>query len=141
MAGGVASADSLFAATDRNDDPARPHLVAITARRDMQHWLLWAQHHGLKPNIIVPAALLLPAPATGFSRGQIGGVSVLRGVDLALTQDMAVPALLGDAPVRDVVPDEVNALSIAALNDPRSEEHTSELQSLMRISYAVFCLK
>src|SRR3546814_1610056 len=27
------------------------------------------------------------------------------------------------------------------LIDPRSEEHTSELQSLMRISYAVFCLK
>src|SRR3546814_4010450 len=33
----------------------------------------------------------------------------------------------------------------AGLNDPpskpRSEEHTSELQSPMRISYAVFCLK
>src|SRR3546814_4906775 len=27
------------------------------------------------------------------------------------------------------------------LAQPRSEEHTSELQSLMRISYAVFCLK
>src|SRR3546814_7588145 len=27
------------------------------------------------------------------------------------------------------------------IDDPRSEEHTSELQSLMRISYAVFCLK
>src|SRR3546814_6293532 len=26
-------------------------------------------------------------------------------------------------------------------NCPRSEEHTSELQSLMRISYAVYCLK
>src|SRR3546814_5793668 len=26
-------------------------------------------------------------------------------------------------------------------SDLRSEEHTSELQSLMRISYAVFCLK
>src|SRR3546814_3240527 len=26
-------------------------------------------------------------------------------------------------------------------NEKRSEEHTSELQSLMRISYAVFCLK
>src|SRR3546814_4679797 len=26
------------------------------------------------------------------------------------------------------------------LSDPRSEEHTSELQSLMRTSYAVFCL-
>src|SRR3546814_2251335 len=30
-----------------------------------------------------------------------------------------------------------SALTLA----PRSEEHTSELQSLMRISYAVFCLK
>src|SRR3546814_3862433 len=28
-----------------------------------------------------------------------------------------------------------------ALEADRSEEHTSELQSLMRISYAVFCLK
>src|SRR3546814_5498071 len=27
------------------------------------------------------------------------------------------------------------------VNGSRSEEHTSELQSLMRISYAVFCLK
>src|SRR3546814_4407190 len=27
------------------------------------------------------------------------------------------------------------------VGDARSEEHTSELQSLMRISYAVFCLK
>src|SRR3546814_4635835 len=32
-------------------------------------------------------------------------------------------------------------LSKAAANHIRSEEHTSELQSLMRISYAVFCLK
>src|SRR3546814_5516715 len=30
---------------------------------------------------------------------------------------------------------------IVAVEDARSEEHTSELQSLMRISYAVFCLK
>src|SRR3546814_2655373 len=30
---------------------------------------------------------------------------------------------------------------IAAMRGQRSEEHTSELQSLMRISYAVFCLK
>src|SRR3546814_8606580 len=30
---------------------------------------------------------------------------------------------------------------IAACANARSEEHTSELQSLMRISYAVFCLK
>src|SRR3546814_5623950 len=28
-----------------------------------------------------------------------------------------------------------------SMSEDRSEEHTSELQSLMRISYAVFCLK
>src|SRR3546814_4081028 len=31
--------------------------------------------------------------------------------------------------------------SMTRLRSNRSEEHTSELQSLMRISYAVFCLK
>src|SRR3546814_982443 len=49
----------------------------------------------------------------------------------------------GDVVVRvngeDVTPD--NTLSYIVANLPRSEEHTSELQSLMRISYAVFCLK
>src|SRR3546814_4542529 len=30
---------------------------------------------------------------------------------------------------------------LVAVVDARSEEHTSELQSLMRLSYAVFCLK
>src|SRR3546814_1902418 len=38
-----------------------------------------------------------------------------------------------------LVPDEASPL--APEIKPRSEEHTSELQSLMRISYAVFCLK
>src|SRR3546814_2279884 len=33
------------------------------------------------------------------------------------------------------------AAGCRTLNERRSEEHTSELQSLMRISYAVFCLK
>src|SRR3546814_1807709 len=33
------------------------------------------------------------------------------------------------------------AFSKASCKNGRSEEHTSELQSLMRISYAVFCLK
>src|SRR3546814_3115447 len=35
----------------------------------------------------------------------------------------------------------VAELVVDAALDQRSEEHTSELQSLMRISYAVFCLK
>src|SRR3546814_10254459 len=33
------------------------------------------------------------------------------------------------------------AIAATQLSAARSEEHTSELQSLMRISYAVFCLK
>src|SRR3546814_7346541 len=37
--------------------------------------------------------------------------------------------------------DEVPARRDGLPDLPRSEEHTSELQSLMRISYAVFCLK
>src|SRR3546814_9004673 len=32
-------------------------------------------------------------------------------------------------------------IGLVSLTESRSEEHTSELQSLMRISYAVFCLK
>src|SRR3546814_9274427 len=35
----------------------------------------------------------------------------------------------------------VEALAALSADAVRSEEHTSELQSLMRISYAVFCLK
>src|SRR3546814_5142231 len=38
-------------------------------------------------------------------------------------------------------PDAVSSLYLQTLLNYRSEEHTSELQSLMRISYAVFCLK
>src|SRR3546814_9738221 len=43
---------------------------------------------------------------------------------------------------------EIDSVSLCSTTKPqaliqpwRSEEHTSELQSLMRISYAVFCLK
>src|SRR3546814_5989278 len=36
---------------------------------------------------------------------------------------------------------EIRSLAINMELEERSEEHTSELQSLMRISYAVFCLK
>src|SRR3546814_987757 len=51
-----------------------------------------------------------------------------RGVD--------VHRLAGDAAALFLILDEMEGPHIV-----RSEEHTSELQSLMRISYAVFCLK
>src|SRR3546814_2580030 len=52
-------------------------------------------------------------------------------------------AELGSASARitdiDCAPNSSAAVSLGVVT--RSEEHTSELQSLMRISYAVFCLK
>src|SRR3546814_3645722 len=44
----------------------------------------------------------------------------------------------GDIAYSYVIPPEIEQPLARAM---RSEEHTSELQSLMRISYAVFCLK
>src|SRR3546814_8129200 len=38
-------------------------------------------------------------------------------------------------------PPTVSGRATSPISGRRSEEHTSELQSLMRISYAVFCLK
>src|SRR3546814_5183037 len=68
--------------------------------------------------------------------------------------DTAFFAAAGDAALRDEIPagmmmqaDVVAAYALRALARgdavavPRSEEHTSELPSLMRISYSVFCLK
>src|SRR3546814_4464462 len=51
------------------------------------------------------------------------------------------PSMMREKPLRTIIA----AASAQAKNrqrgGARSEEHTSELQSLMRISYAVFCLK
>src|SRR3546814_8610978 len=46
----------------------------------------------------------------------------------------------GDASERSIMAASILA-KVARDRHMRSEEHTSELQSLMRISYAVFCLK
>src|SRR3546814_10050133 len=42
---------------------------------------------------------------------------------------------------RELIQNETRFANDGHQDDRRSEEHTSELQSLMRISYAVFCLK
>src|SRR3546814_1760464 len=57
--------------------------------------------------------------------------NVMNGVLLAESDADQVLQHLADIRSYDVCLNEVD----------RSEEHTSELQSLMRISYAVFCLK
>src|SRR3546814_3793241 len=51
------------------------------------------------------------------------------------------PAHRGQLQSRGAAGEDHGAVAKAPDQHHRSEEHTSELQSLMRISYAVFCLK
>src|SRR3546814_9331624 len=51
------------------------------------------------------------------------------------------PVVVGQAGIERLHPRAARAVALDAMDAKRSEEHTSELQSLMRISYAVFCLK
>src|SRR3546814_3347726 len=60
--------------------------------------------------------------------------------DTRLTPASRKPSSL-DASTEVGLASRVTSRSLATRKDLRSEEHTSELQSLMRISYAVFCLK
>src|SRR3546814_7925408 len=62
-----------------------------------------------------------------------GNVSFGFELEVTLLGIAAVVALEG--------PLDIDRMGIVPLDQIRSEEHTSELQSLMRISYAVFCLK
>src|SRR3546814_3311002 len=56
-------------------------------------------------------------------------------------QEHYSPALMNHAATKSSVPPEPPSRASLRTCWRRSEEHTSELQSLMRISYAVFCLK
>src|SRR3546814_19814573 len=55
-------------------------------------------------------------------------------------QTLHLVGLLGPARLLGSLPQVMDDFGFAE-PEGRSEEHTSELQSLMRISYAVFCLK
>src|SRR3546814_9522298 len=82
------------------------------------------------------AGLHIAAAWVGEQDGSIDGLGERR-LELAFARVLAREGSdLAD-------PMELSALDYARtiLVDVRSEEHTSELQSLMRISYAVFCLK
>src|SRR3546814_10543354 len=71
--------------------------------------------------------------APGQVGGAVGAVERVVDVALRLVGRLRQPALREFEPADD---DREHIVEVV-----RSEEHTSELQSLMRISYAVFCLK
>src|SRR3546814_5592747 len=76
----------------------------------------------------------------------VPGLGVLPGSCRLLPDDVKRPQMQwnllerrGDPELLSLAPDPAWAYFVHSY--ARSEEHTSELQSLMRISYAVFCLK
>src|SRR3546814_1266431 len=92
-------------------------------------------------DLIVIAVLLLSALLALF-RGFVKEVLGIAGWVAAVAATIFFFPI-----VRDIVRSYIDSRLIAdivtgaAIFLPRSEEHTSELQSQMRISYAVFCLK
>src|SRR3546814_2994417 len=58
-----------------------------------------------------------------------------------LQEQLLKAGLVKKSKVAEVAREQHKARHGKGPSQPRSEEHTSELQSLMRISYAVFCLK
>src|SRR3546814_4918669 len=68
----------------------------------------------------------------GAVAGPLAGDSTMRDLKRMLGGLTSKTLLAGDGP---------KSLAEIGIKTNRSEEHTSELQSLMRISYAVFCLK
>src|SRR3546814_5285361 len=83
-----------------------------------------------------------PAPRPGRVRTYGNLIEIgLRAVDI-LQSEVSANDLAGAALINDLIAArEAQLRTLQAEGIGRSEEHTSELQSLMRISYAVFCLQ
>src|SRR3546814_1296403 len=84
-----------------------------------------------------------PGIPTRHFKPQTGAPGGIRTPDQWLRKPLLYPAEL-QAPGRllsTIAPGCASRVRFAHVLRTRSEEHTSELQSLMRISYAVFCLK
>src|SRR3546814_4400429 len=112
------------------------------------------EDYGIDPKVIGRLAReIIEAQQAGAEIGVvIGGGNIFRGAGLAaggmdrVTGDQMgmLATVINALAMQDALEKlgaRVRVMSAIKINDVRSEEHTSELQSLMRISYAVFCLK
>src|SRR3546814_1424288 len=134
------SSDVFSSDLQRPEDAGTQELFVRHPARSLDHLLGDA-----KQDVVVGVALSETAAdrhvaqALGdLARGVGGGrpeqqVTGAQSEAAAVRQQVADAHLAGDVGIGHAEPRQVV--------DDRSEEHTSELQSLMRISYAVFCLK
>src|SRR3546814_445673 len=94
----------------------------------------------------------VPSRVVGVVEARQGGFGSSSSLSVYLPYTTVQARILGDSALRSitlrVADDTATTAAERAVTDfltrrhgTRSEEHTSELQSLMRISYAVFCLK
>src|SRR3546814_6393743 len=98
---------------DLGDDPAVLREPALGRKLEARHPGRFVPHYSMVTFMRIPYSLALER--SNIQRGIL--VEATRGLD------------------------SLGSVDWAAVDAERSEEHTSELQSLMRSSYAVFCLK
>lgn len=104
--------------------------VAVIGNGRIAAWLDSLQERGIDPDAILPAALLLPRPETGFVRTAIGAETVLRGRSAAFAEEAGLTELLvGDAPVEDV---DADPLVLAALDTPELDLRQGEFAKRRR---------
>src|SRR3546814_2032169 len=96
---------------------------------------------------LFPYTTLFRSKNEGIARELVNRIQNLRKEKGFEVTDRISVKLEDAEMLRDSVKDNLTYICAEILGDSlelvnrRSEEHTSELQSLMRISYAVFCLK
>src|SRR3546814_10339229 len=85
----------------------------------------------------IPVMTSVKSSVSPCGEAHAAGTTVPIQPAISAAVDVTMKDSLKPTPVRVTTPTTMPTVAAAA----RSEEHTSELQSLMRISYAVFCLK
>src|SRR3546814_7357054 len=108
-----------------HNDIVAPYLLRLTTEEQRQKWLV-----GLAAGDLT-FAIAMSEPGAGSDLAGIRTSARREGDEWVINGQKT---FISNGILSDVV-------IVVCRTDPRSEEHTSELQSLMRISYAVFCLK
>lgn len=76
------------------DDEGGERPIAVVGVALMREWLAMLAEAGIDPVAIVPAPLLLPRPAEGYLRADLGGAGVVRGPSSGFADEDRLTALV-----------------------------------------------